>query len=90
MNFWQFQFCSIVWVMADKSYKNPLNRIGVYYNDLTCIDCGMCPEIAPEIFRRDDEEGYSYVWKQPVTPEEIALARDAVDSCPTMSIGDDG
>ena len=76
--------------MADKSDKNPLNRPGTYYNDLTCIDCGICPEIAPEIFRRDDEEGYSYVWKQPVASEEIARANEALDSCPTISIGNNG
>jgi len=50
----------------------------------------MCPEIAPMIFRRQDDGGYSYVHHQPVTPEEIALAEDARESCPTDSIGKDG
>lgn len=76
--------------MVDRTDKNPLNVPGKYYNDLTCIDCDLCREIAPQVFTRDDDEGLSYVWKQPVTPEEIAAAEDARHSCPTETIGDDG
>jgi len=76
--------------MADNSDKNALNAPGAIYNDYSCIDCGLCPEIAPSIFKRDDEEGYSYVYKQPRSEEERALASEAIDSCPTESIGDDG
>lgn len=75
--------------MADRTQKNPRNVPGRFYNDLTCIDCGMCPEIAPEIFARDDEEGLSYVKKQPDSPEELAAAIEAMNACPTESIGDD-
>lgn len=76
--------------MADRTDKNPLNVPGKYYNDLSCIDCDLCREIAPEFFTRDDDEGLSYVWKQPVTPEEIAAAEEARQACPTETIGDDG
>ncbi|OYV06290.1 MAG: ferredoxin [Verrucomicrobiales bacterium VVV1] len=76
--------------MADPTDKNPLNVPGNYYNDLTCIDCDLCREIAPQIFIRDDEEGLSYVWKQPASVEELAAAEVARDSCPTQSIGNDG
>lgn len=76
--------------MADPTDKQRLNSPGAFYNDTSCIDCDLCREIAPEIFRRDDEEGQSYVWKQPVTPEELALAREGLESCPTDSIGCDG
>jgi ferredoxin len=76
--------------MADRNDKNPLNVPGKYYNDLTCIDCDLCREIAPRVFTRDDDEGLSYVWKQPVTSEEIAAAEEARRSCPTETIGDDG
>lgn len=76
--------------MADPNNKNPLNVAGKYFNDLTCIDCDLCREIAPNTFRRDDEEGLTYVWKQPVTPEELAEAEEAYCSCPTETIGDDG
>ena len=72
---------------ADKFFRNVP---GFFYNDNTCTDCGLCPEIAPGIFRRDDDHGQTYVWHQPETPEELALANEAVIACPTESIGDDG
>jgi ferredoxin len=49
----------------------------------------MCRTTAPEFFRRDDETGFSYVYRQPVTPEEVAQAEEA-RNCPTDSIGNDG
>jgi ferredoxin len=76
--------------MADRTEKNTLNVPGKYYNDLSCIDCDLCRELAPQIFTRDDEEGLSYVWKQPVTLEEITAAEEARIACPTESIGDNG
>lgn len=76
--------------MADPTDKNPLNIPGRYYNDLTCIDCDLCREIAPEFFIRDEEEGVTYVWKQPTTPEDIAKAEEARLCCPTETIGNDG
>ncbi|TAG06776.1 MAG: ferredoxin [Verrucomicrobia bacterium] len=76
--------------MADKIDKNPLNVSGKYYNDTNCIDCDLCREIAPQIFTRDDNEGLSYAHRQPVTEAEITLAEEALNSCPTESIGNDG
>jgi ferredoxin len=76
--------------MPDPTDKNPSNVTGRYYNDLSCIDCDRCREIAPEFFTRDDDEGLSYVWKQPITVEEITKAEEARLSCPTETIGNDG
>ncbi|YCM42352.1 ferredoxin [Verrucomicrobiaceae bacterium 227] len=76
--------------MADKHEKNPLNAPGKFYNDLSCIDCDLCREIAPEIFHRDDDEGLTFVVKQPTSPAEIALAFKALEACPTETIGSDG
>lgn len=76
--------------MADREDKNPLNVTGRFYNDLCCIDCDLCREIAPEVFARDEDEGLSYVHQQPTSEELVALAREAMDSCPTESIGEDG
>ncbi len=75
--------------MANRKDKAAANVAGKFYNDNTCIDCMMCPEMAPMVFRRHDD-GYSYVHKQPSTAEEIAMAREAMERCPTESIGDDG
>jgi len=76
--------------MANSTDKNPRNVPGAYYNDLTCIDCDKCREIAPAFFARDDEEGLTYVCKQPETQEEINDAEEARLACPTDTIGNDG
>ncbi len=76
--------------MPDPTHKNPLNVPGSYYNDLNCIDCDLCHGIAPDTFRRDDDEGMYFVWRQPVTPEEIAKAEKARDTCPMEAIGREG
>lgn len=76
--------------MADPTDKTPPNAAGPYYNDSTCCDCDLCREIAPSLFRRNDELAASYVWRQPATEEETALAEEALSSCPTESIGRDG
>ncbi len=41
-------------------------------------------------FTRYDENGYSFVYKQPETPEEIELCEEALLACPVEAIGDDG
>ena len=76
--------------MANKLNKPPQNVPGAYYVDDTCIDCGMCPNTAPQFFKRFDEGGYTVAVRQPQTPEEIALAEEALNGCPTESIGNDG
>lgn len=76
--------------MADPANKNFENVPGSYYVDDTCIDCDICRETAPNMFRRWDAEGYSYVWRQPETDEERALAEEAMIGCPTETIGNDG
>lgn len=76
--------------MANRDAKNPENVPGLYYVDDTCIDCDLCRNIAPQFFTRQDDGGYSYVFLQPQTPEEVALAEEARLSCPTETIGKDG
>ncbi len=76
--------------MANRNEKNVGSATGAFYVDSSCIDCDMCRETAPASFRRNDEIGFSIVYRQPVTPEEIAQAIDAMEGCPTESIGDDG
>jgi ferredoxin len=75
--------------MADRNQIVPENVPGPFYVDVSCIDCDMCREVAPQFFRRNEETGYSYVYRQPVTPEEFVLAREASD-CPVGAIGSDG
>jgi ferredoxin len=67
-----------------------LNAPGAYFVDTSCTDCDLCRSIAPQFFKRDDDTGYSFVHRQPVTAAEIEEAEEARNSCPTESIGHDG
>ena len=76
--------------MATKEDKYEDNATGKYYCDTECIDCDLCRETAPENFTRNDDGGYSYVFKQPANEEEDALCAEAMDASPVEAIGDDG
>lgn len=76
--------------MANLSDRTPDNVAGRYYVDSTCIDCDQCRVTAPELFGRNADTGLTFVQKQPVTAEEIALADEAMGACATESIGNDG
>ncbi len=76
--------------MADKNLRSPENVPGKFYVDSSCIDCGLCPDTAPQFFKRYDEGGYTIVHRQPQTAECIAPAKKACSGCPTESIGNDG
>ena len=76
--------------MAEKTLKHPENMPGKFYVDETCIDCDLCRNTAPKFFNRYEEGGYTVVFRQPQSLEEIALASEALEGCPTGSIGNDG
>jgi ferredoxin len=73
--------------MADPTQKLPENVAGPFYVDATCIDCDLCRETAPHSFRRNDEEGHSYVHRQPEGPAEEAACQAALEECPVEAIG---
>jgi len=75
--------------MAEKSDKYPDNAPGKFYVDDTCIDCDACRQTAPDNFERNEDEGYSFVSKQPENETEMEAMVDAMDGCPVESIGDD-
>jgi len=76
--------------MADREDKNEESIAGKFYVDSQCIDCDLCRETAPNNFKRSDDEGYSYVYKQPENEEEEAQCMEALEGCPVEAIGDDG
>ena len=76
--------------MATKEDKYEDNASGKYYCDTECIDCDLCRETAPENFTRNDDGGYSYLYKQPENEEEEALCLEALEGCPVEAIGNDG
>ena len=76
--------------MADKANKYPDNAGGAFFVDTQCIDCDLCRQTAPSNFDRNPSGGYSFVKKQPATPEEEALCKEAKEGCPVEAIGSDG
>lgn len=76
--------------MANLAQRLPYNAPGAFYVDETCTDCDLCRTLMPAGFMRNDETGYSFVHHQPQTEAEMDEAREAMSSCPSESIGDDG
>ncbi len=76
--------------MASVDDKYPDNAPGMFYVDTQCIDCDVCRDTAPNNFTRNDDGGYSYVFKQPETDEEMEQCQEAMDACPVEAIGNDG
>jgi ferredoxin len=76
--------------MADHENRHPENIGGRYFVDEQCIDCDLCRETAPNNFKRQEDNGYSYVYKQPESDEEEQQCREALENCPVEAIGDDG
>jgi len=76
--------------VADKGKKHEGNAGGKFYVDTECIDCDLCRETAPANFKRNDDGGYSFVFKQPETSEQIDQCREAMEGCPVEAIGQDG
>ncbi|HTS19658.1 MAG TPA: ferredoxin [Verrucomicrobiae bacterium] len=66
------------------------NVLGKFYVDDQCIDCDLCRETAPDNFTRNENGGYSFVYKQPTSPDEEALCKEAMEGCPVEAIGSDG
>ncbi len=76
--------------MADLTNRYADNVAGKFYVDKECIDCDLCRETAPDNFTRNEDGGYSYVYKQPVNPDEEVRCREAMEGCPVEAIGEDG
>ena len=76
--------------MADLHHRVPGSLPGKFYVDDSCIYCDLCHEIIAEVFSSMSEFGWASVLRQPATAEELLLTLEAVEGCPTASIGSDG
>ena len=76
--------------MADKANKYPENVAGKIFVENQCIDCDLCRETAPNNFKRNEDGGYSIVYKQPENPDEEKQCEEAKSGCPVEAIGSDG
>jgi ferredoxin len=77
-------------IMAEPTQRVPENVPGRFFVDRTCIDCELCRETAPENFTRQDDDGYSYVFRQPRDAAEQAACEEAMSECPVEAIGEQG
>jgi glyoxylase-like metal-dependent hydrolase (beta-lactamase superfamily II)/ferredoxin len=68
---------------AKRAYSE--NVPGDFFVDDTCIDCDLCRQIAPYVFK--EESDHSSVYRQPDSPAETQRAAMALVACPTGSIG---
>ena len=70
--------------MADRSKAYSGNVPGAFFVDQSCIDCGTCYTMAPEVFR--DAGDNSLVHHQPDESQRLRASM-ALLACPTASIG---
>ena len=65
------------------------NVPGAFFVMDNCIDCDLCRQSAPHIFKRKSvgNTGYSYVFAQPSSPRDEQFAREAMRACPVEAIG---
>jgi glyoxylase-like metal-dependent hydrolase (beta-lactamase superfamily II)/ferredoxin len=71
--------------MARLRDRLPGNADGDFYVDRSCIDCGTCAALAPEVFAAGD--GHHLVHRQPAGAAAERRAEMAIVACPTASIG---
>jgi len=71
--------------MANANHAYSENVKGTFFVDDTCIDCDLCRQIAPSVFK--DAGDHSAVYHQPQSDPETHQAAMALVACPTGSIG---
>ncbi len=76
--------------MADKNSRVKGSVAGRYFVDDSCIACDACCVEAPRFFAMNDNDGHAFVKLQPLTPEEIHEAENALAACPVEAIGNNG
>lgn len=50
----------------------------------TCIGCGLCPQICPEVFKMNEDKAIAYT--DPVPEEFEEKSKEAAESCPVDAI----
>ena len=50
----------------------------------TCIGCGLCENLCPEVFRMEGDKAVVYI--EPVPQQVEASCKQAIDECPVAAI----
>ena len=75
--------------MADRIQRHPLNVPGPWFVDQRCIACDTCTDISPEIFGREPVNTSRKAFVRAYIPQDAALFRSALESCPVEAVGDE-
>lgn len=59
--------------------------VKAYVDKDTCIGCGLCPDICPEVFKMDDD-GKAEAEDIELADDLLDLAKDAEHQCPVEAI----
>lgn len=51
----------------------------------TCIGCGLCVGIEPDVFQMNDEDGKAEAYQE-ATDDNKSSVDDAINSCPVAAI----
>ena len=51
-----------------------------------CISCELCPAIAPDLYKMDDDDKAIVLKEDDLSQQELIDANEAADSCPTNAI----
>jgi ferredoxin len=65
-----------------------ITGLGEFFVAEQCIDCDLCRQMAPQIFKRKftGSGGMSYVERQPENDLEHRQTAEALDACPVGAI----
>ena len=73
--------------MAVAARRHPAGADGDWFIDDRCISCGACRAAAPDLFAPLPRVRQYVLTRQPADAEEVVLAQQAAEVCPTRSIG---
>jgi len=77
--------CSLHLVLSSLRTINQEAAVKATVDQGTCIGCGLCPDVCPEVFAMDDDDkAYTKVDQIPAGVEEKAT--EAAQSCPVEAI----
>lgn len=57
-----------------------------FVDEETCIGCGLCPSICPDIFEMDNETGKAIAKDIEIADDTLEDAKDAEEQCPVEAI----
>jgi len=57
-----------------------------FVDEETCIGCGLCPSLCPEVFEMNNETGKAIAKDIEIADDTLEDAKDAEEQCPVEAI----